>query len=102
MRAEAAPRDLILTTKGEPSMETSSPTETRHSPVLKAEALAGLMDVSIRTIRRWELKGLLPRPFLVGSQKYWGRGEIEEWISCQCPSRMLWERMRPNYRRKTS
>lgn len=83
-------------------METSHPTGSTCSPILRAEALAGLMEVPARTLRRWELKGLLPRPFLVGSQKYWARGEIEEWISRQCPNRTLWERMRPGYRRKTS
>jgi predicted DNA-binding transcriptional regulator AlpA len=84
-------------------MEMMTATETQlETPVLKPEGLAGLMEVSTRTLRRWELKGLLPRPFLVGSQKYWVREEINEWIACRCPNRTLWERMRPKYRRKSS
>jgi hypothetical protein len=60
------------------------------------------MGVSTRTLRRWELKGLTPRPFEVGSQKYWLRDEILDWISCQCPPRTIWERLRPKYRRKAN
>lgn len=71
-------------------------------PALKPQSLADLMGVSTRTLRRWELSGLVPRPFLVGAQKYWLRDEILDWISCQCPARTLWERMRPKYRRKAN
>jgi len=82
-------------------METVNPPDTQTlPPVIKPEGLAGLMEVSTRTLRRWELNGLVPRPFLVGSQKYWGRDEILDWMSCQCPNRSVWERMRPKYRRK--
>ncbi len=84
-------------------METVNPPETQTlPPVIKPEGLAGLMEVSTRTLRRWEVGGLVPRPFLVGSQKYWGRDEILDWMSCQCPNRSLWERMRPKYRRKAN
>lgn len=84
-------------------METAALPETQTlPPVLKPESLADLMKVSTRTLRRWEIQGLVPRPFLVGSQKYWVRDEILDWISCQCPNRTSWERLRPKYRRKTN
>jgi predicted DNA-binding transcriptional regulator AlpA len=71
-------------------------------PALKPQGLATLMGVSTRTLRRWEIRGLVPRPFLVGTQKYWLTDEILDWISCHCPARGLWERMRPKYRRKAN
>ena len=59
-----------------------------------AHHLASLLGLSLRTIRRLDYAGKLPRPVRIGGAVRWRVGEIVEWLDAGCPDRPEWERMR--------
>jgi predicted DNA-binding transcriptional regulator AlpA len=61
--------------------------------VLGAAKLAVVLDVSVRTIRRMETAGLLPRSVRINGSRKWVYAEIEDWIKAGCPAREQWEAM---------
>ena len=75
---------------------TSNEQNASEIPVLiRAETAAKLCDVSLRTWRRLEAEGNVPKPIRVGGriQRY-SRSEVLAWAESGCPSRDEWENIR--------
>ena len=69
--------------------------QTVASGLLSAQALADLLAISPRTLRRLDSAGRLPRAVRIGPQvKRWRRDEIFAWIEAGCPLRKQWESLR--------
>jgi prophage regulatory protein len=62
--------------------------------VLNAEQVAQTLGVSVRTIRRLDCAGKLPKPVRIGGAVRWRRDELEAWVAADCPDREKWEPMR--------
>lgn len=60
-----------------------------------AGRLAELLDLSVRTIRRLDSSGKLPRPVRIGGAVRWRMDEIDAWLAAGCPDRKQWESIRP-------
>ena len=61
---------------------------------LGASGLAGLLGVSLRSVRRLDDSGKLPEALKIGGSKRWFRPEVEEWLRAGAPSRRQWTSMR--------
>ena len=59
-----------------------------------AKRLAELLAVSLRTVRRLDSAGKLPRPVRIGGAVRWRLDEITAWLASDCPDRNRWEAMR--------
>jgi excisionase family DNA binding protein len=70
-----------------------------YPPLLTKDHMAELLGRTVRTIYRWESQGRIPSSVNVGTQRVWVRDEIMHWISSGCPSRRVWERVHPKYRK---
>lgn len=57
-----------------------------------AEELADVLGFGVRTIRRMEVEGRIPRPIAFGRYLRWDAEEIRRWISARCPHRDEWEK----------
>ena len=69
------------------------PRET--SLLVKAETAAELCGVSLRTWRRLEAEGNVPKPVLLGGRiKRYCRIEMLAWAESGCPSREQWASIR--------
>ena len=64
-----------------------------------AKALAGMLGLSLRTIRTMDAAGKLPRPVRLLSRTVWVLSEIEDWLVAGAPDRAGWETLRRNRRR---
>jgi len=58
--------------------------------LLDAEALARELNLSLRTIRRLDLTGAIPRSVRVGRAVRWRRAEVVAWCAAGCPPRDSW------------
>ena len=69
---------------------------TQAAKVLLVDAieLARQLDMSVRTIRRLDCSGKLPRPVRIGGAVRWLMTDIEAWLAAGCPDRQRWETMR--------
>ena len=47
-----------------------------------------------------ESQGRIPSSVNVAAQRMWVRDEIMNWIDSSCPSRRVWEKLHPKYRKK--
>ncbi len=54
--------------------------------LITAEELAGLLNLSKRTLWRLRSAGDLPKPVKLGNSVRWIRDEIKKWIEAGCPS----------------
>ena len=77
-RAEAA---------GEGALEENLSVDVR---LLSAEDLARELGFSLRTIRRLDAAGKVPRPVKIGRAARWRRAEIRAWQDAGCPPRAEW------------
>ena len=60
-----------------------------------AKHLAPLLCCSVRTIRKMDLMGKIPRPAQLCSRgKRWSTQEIRNWISAGMPDRATWETLK--------
>jgi prophage regulatory protein len=59
-----------------------------------ANRLAELLGLSIRTIRRLDSSGKLPRPLRIGGAVRWRISEVNQWVDAGCPDRAEWDRIR--------
>jgi prophage regulatory protein len=59
-----------------------------------AQRLAELLGLSLRTIRRLDSSGKLPRPLRIGGAVRWRLSEVNRWVDAGCPDRAEWERRR--------
>ena len=53
--------------------------------LITAGQLAGLLQVSTRTLWRMSSAGRLPKPIRVGGIVRWRLEEVERWIEAGCP-----------------
>ncbi len=58
--------------------------------LLSAADLAQELGLNIRTIRRMDLDGRLPRAVRISRAVRWRRAEIAAWIRAGCPKREEW------------
>jgi predicted DNA-binding transcriptional regulator AlpA len=72
----------------------TQPTDARSPPcadtlLVSAADLARELRLSIRTIRRMDASGALPRPirFSSGAVIRWRRADIVAWLAAGCPRR---------------
>ncbi|HUY31455.1 MAG TPA: helix-turn-helix domain-containing protein [Pirellulales bacterium] len=60
--------------------------------LLTADDLARELAVSVKTIRRLDGMGKLPRALKIGNHaKRWPRAVIVDWLGAGCPPRAEWE-----------
>ena len=64
---------------------------------IDATALAGLLGLSVRTIRRLDASGKLPQPVKIGGAVRWRREEIDAWLEAGCPDRDEWGAIRGHH-----
>ncbi len=57
-----------------------------------ARALAVMLGVSRRHVRRMDAEGRLPRAVNLGRRKLWAVDVIRAWLLADCPDRATWER----------
>ncbi len=87
-------------TEAEPKND-NGPVVLEYPPLLTKDHMAELLERTIRTIYRLESQGRIPSSVNVGTQRMWIRDEIMLWIDSSCPSRRVWEKLHPKYRKKT-
>jgi len=51
--------------------------------LLTARDLAGLFSVHIRTVRRWQAEGKLPRPVKIGRVVRWQKSDLQMFLALQ-------------------
>lgn len=73
-------RDLLESIAADVRAMALAAKEAR-SPLMTCEQMAGLLQVTTRTLRRMELMGEIPRCIHVGGLKRWRRGEVEKWLA---------------------
>jgi hypothetical protein len=66
--------------------------ESFGSPFIRAEEIAPLCRVSVRTWRAWDAAGFIPNPIRIGRTKLWKREEFYAWCAAGCPTRDVWEK----------
>jgi predicted DNA-binding transcriptional regulator AlpA len=59
--------------------------------LVDANELAVLFGVAVRTIRRLDSAGKLPKPVKIGGAVRWRLDEITAWLAAECPDRQKWE-----------
>lgn len=57
-----------------------------------AKELARELRTSVKTIRRLDQSGRLPRGIKIGHGRRWPRQTIVRWIAAGCPRRTEWEK----------
>lgn len=62
--------------------------------VVDARRLAAMLCASVRSVRKWDSAGVLPRPVRVGGRVVWRVSEICNWLDAGAPDRQTWERIR--------
>ncbi len=70
-----------LANSGSPSVDTR---------LLSAADLAQELGLNVRTIRRIDLDGRLPRAVRISRAVRWRRSEVVAWIRAGCPKREEW------------
>ena len=68
--------------------------ESNGAIAVDANRLAELLELSVRTIRRLDSAGKLPRPVRIGGAVRWSVSEITHWLDAGCPDRQRWEALR--------
>ena len=74
--------------------ENSSGPISNGKMAVGAKELARLLDISLRSIRRLDASGRLPRGYMLGGSKRWNLDEISRWLDSGCLSRAAWERLK--------
>lgn len=63
---------------------------------VSARQLAGMLDLSVRTIRTMDAAGKLPRGVRIGRSVRWPVDELRDWLDAGCPDRASWQAIRRN------
>jgi len=58
--------------------------------MMSAADVARELSVSVKTVRRLDLAGKLPRAWRIGRAVRWRRAELLAWIMAGCPPRDKW------------
>jgi len=48
---------------------------------LRARDVAELLQIDVRTVRRWREQGLLPEPIAIAGVVRWDRRVVDEWLA---------------------
>jgi excisionase family DNA binding protein len=62
---------------------------------ITAEEVAGMLDISARTLWRLVSARRIVAPLKIGGSTRWRRAEIEAWVAAGCPVPGRGERARP-------
>jgi prophage regulatory protein len=62
--------------------------------LIDATGLARLLGLSLRTVRRLDCSGKLPRPVRIGGAVRWRVEEVTAWLESDCPDREQWQTLR--------
>jgi len=66
--------------------------QERVSMLIPAEIASAMCGLSVRTWRRLDATGKVPRAIVIGGRiRRWNRAEVESWIEAGCPKRREWE-----------
>ena len=80
-------------------MTTATTVEAPAPLAVGAKRLAGMLGVSVRTVRLLDASGKLPRPVRIGAHSVrWPVAELEAWLAARAPDRATWETIRANGR----
>jgi len=71
--------------------DAESNENTGETLVISASELAKRLGLSLRTVRRLDCSGKLPRPVRIGGAVRWRVEEITAWLASDCPDREHWE-----------
>lgn len=71
---------------------------TTQPLAVSARQLAGMLDLSVRTIRTMDAAGKLPRGVRFGRSVRWPVDELRDWLAAGCPDRASWEAIHKNER----
>ena len=52
-----------------------------------AKELGRILGLAVRTVRRLDQAGKLPRPVRIGAAVRWRLEEIQDWLTSGCPDR---------------
>jgi excisionase family DNA binding protein len=63
--------------------------------LITAEEVAGMLDISTRTLWRLVSARRIVAPLKIGGSTRWRRAEIEAWVAAGCPVPGRGERARP-------
>lgn len=72
----------------------SSAIHLNQARAIDAKQLAEVLGLSVRTVRRLDSSGKLPRPLRIGGAVRWSLEDISAWIAAGCPDRQKWESLR--------
>jgi len=73
-------------------MPTEHPGQRLPEPIAgDAKTVSYLTGFSVRTIRRMDASGEMPRPIRKGRKVLWRLDEIRRWVEAGCPDRRDWE-----------
>jgi excisionase family DNA binding protein len=66
------------------------PVDRTRAALLDVDALAAMVGVSTRTVRRLVDAGKFPQPVRLGGCVRWSRVVVEAWIAAGCPNCRKW------------
>lgn len=66
------------------------PVESTRAALLDVDALASLLGVSTRHVRRLVDAGKCPQPVRLGGCVRWSRAAVDAWIAAGCPTCRKW------------
>ena len=70
-----------------PVSHTADAVRCDASPqLLTVDAVAALLAVSTRTVRRMADSGAMPRPVRLSSLIRWRRDDVDQWLADGCPA----------------
>ena len=65
-----------------------------HPKLLKVNAMAQCLSVSVRQAHRMNRNALIPAPLKIGACVRWHPDEISAWMKAGAPVRSVWEKQR--------
>jgi predicted DNA-binding transcriptional regulator AlpA len=77
-RAEALARSVE---SGLATLAKPEPCHEDVNPLLDQHALAALLGIKERTLRRMRSDGRVPEPIMLGTKPRWLRDQIEAWLA---------------------
>lgn len=75
------------------SAERANSPYLNQTRAIDAGQLADMLGLSVRTVRRLDSSGKLPRPLRIGGAVRWSLEEISSWMAAGCPDRQKWENL---------
>jgi predicted DNA-binding transcriptional regulator AlpA len=84
----------MSTATSSPRLADATAAPPRDALAIPADAVAEILSISARTVRRMHSAGLLPRPVRVMGSVRWRVDELRAWLAAGCPDRKTWDGMR--------